>query len=160
VEIEQLARVSDQELRAAAKSTLADPNPTMTDLDAGIADSQAASFATYYALEWFLHTVILFVGLGQIMPENPALAFLRAGGDEKRHREAQRRFQVTSAKLRQICQPRTPDDGVNALRASTIAATGPGISDLAPVRPLTAHAPEPTCPDRINGSRSSVLATA
>ena len=165
VEIEQLARASDQELRASARSTLADPNPTMTDLDAGIADSQAASFATYYALEWFLHTVILFVGLGQIMPENPALAFLRAGGDEKRHREAQRRFHSSTTKLRILCQPLAHDDGLNPLRAAIQNAAGldrTTVSDSPepPVESLPQVIPDPSTPYRSNGSRSATQCAA
>lgn len=81
-----------------------------------VTDAPAASYAVYYALEWLVHAMILFIAL----PGFPAGGFRRLllweRRDEKRYREARRQLLAVSGNLRQLCQPRHPDDGVNDLR--------------------------------------------
>jgi hypothetical protein len=121
VVMEQQAAASAQELQNIT-STLGGLKSASVKLDETIASNKAASFMVYYTLEWALHCAILFMKGHSLAGVDLQLVFSNPRRDSKRHREVSRRYRSATSRLRQVCQLRTPDDGVNALRSECLSA--------------------------------------
>jgi hypothetical protein len=122
VQLEQQAADAAHELAKSATISISGAGPDLSSIDAEIASSQAASFAVYYAIEWFLHATILFLGTSHWFSHGFEIALASKRRDKKRHAEVSKRHASAQARLKTLCQPNTDDDGVNRLRAATLAS--------------------------------------
>lgn len=134
VQLEQQAAEAAHELAKSAAISISGAGPDLSSLDAEIASSQAASFAVYYAIEWFLHATILFLGTSHWFNHGFDIALASKRRDKRRHAEVSKRHTAAHARLKTLCQPRSEDDGVNGLRAAALATAIP-----APVAPGSAE---------------------
>lgn len=123
VQLEQQAAEAAHNLAKSATISISGEGPDLSSLDDEIASSQAASFAVYYAIEWFLHATILFLGTSHWFSHGFDTALASKRRDKKRHAEISKRYASAQARLKTLCQLRTDDDGANELRSSILAAT-------------------------------------
>lgn len=141
VQLEQQAADAAHELAKSATISISGAGPDLSSLDAEIASSQAASFAVYYAIEWFLHATILFLGTSHWFSHGFDIALASKRRDNKRHAEVSKRHTVAHARLKTLCQPRTDDDGVNDLRAAILAGMIHDIEGLLSAAPTNNFVP-------------------
>jgi hypothetical protein len=153
VQLEQQAADAAQELAKSSTISINGAGPDLSSLDAEIASSQAASFAVYYAIEWFLHATILFLGTSHWFSHGFDIALASKRRDKKRHAEVSKRHATAHARLKTLCQPRAEDDGVNRHRAATLAAITPQ-SDSVQAQSDTRQ--RPSTASRVNGTHSGV----
>jgi len=125
VQLEQQAADAAHELAKSATISISGAGPDLSSLDAEIASSQAASFAVYYAIEWFLHATILFLGTSHWFSHGFDIALASKRRDKKHHDEVSKRHTSAQARLKTLCQPRSEDDGVNDLRAAILLTISP-----------------------------------
>jgi hypothetical protein len=149
--LEQASAAAERELNQLAGGTLRDPESATSALDQAIASSQATSFAVYYCLEWLLHATILFVNGTRFPAERLHLLRLSSRKDHTRFRETNRTFQSATSTLRRLCQPKTPDDGVNSLRSEYLTAMA-ADREPSPAK----SAPQEPKPPAVNGHSRTI----
>ena len=155
VEIEQQIHESAESLRSASAANLSGLAPDLTDIDAEIASTQAASFAFYYCVEWLLHAAILFLGVSFWAPANRHLSKASQKRDVNIWKVASTRQSKAHSKLVNLCQPRNPDDGLNSLRAAALKNIGNSTGDNPPAAESTSIPKHPTTPPTASNCTST-----
>jgi hypothetical protein len=135
VQLEQRAAETANVLTKSATISISGAGPDLSSLDAEIASSQAASFAVYYTIEWFLHATILFLGTSHWFSHGFDIALASKRRDKKRYGEVSKRHASAQARLKTLSQPHAEDDGVNELRAAILAGLMPDIEGVRPTTP-------------------------
>lgn len=160
VQLEQQASDAAHTLAKSTTISMRGVGPDLGSLDADIASSQAASYAVYYALEWFLHATILFLGTSHWFSHGFDIALASKRRDKKRYCEISKRHSTAQTRLKTLCQPRSEDDGVNDLRAAILAGIIPDSEGSRSATPSTSRSSiastkpsaDPLPPYNTNGS--------